>query len=227
MNKVVARIFWGIGAMVFIGAVNSHGSSSIAIPSNPIGYSMKATLNPSKVQGGFTTGWDHDYYVKGIQHVINNHQKIGSFTVAEIIHDEHWRENQREDAINAANNARENARLARVDAANAANARRIAAIPQEEVQEMLAATNGPDHVINVQSAHTADTDSNILYLTVDADSFNMHSDQDKLMMIKILWLQWFEITKRHGNEAISLTINDLNDNKLGWFNQYQGATLQS
>jgi hypothetical protein len=227
MNKVVARIFWGIGAMVFIGAVNSHGSSSIAIPSNPIGYSMKATLNPSKVQGGFTTGWDHDYYVKGIQHVINNHQKIGSFTVAEIIHDEHWRENQREDAINAANNARENARLARVDAANAANARRIAAIPQAEVQEMLAATNGPDHVINVQSAHTADTDSNILYLTVDADSFNMHSDQDKLMMIKILWLQWFEITKRHGNEAISLTINDLNDNTLGWFNQLQGATLQS
>lgn len=88
------RVLLALGLIAFVGC----GSK---------GWGTKATLNERAASdrvGGFSPNDARLYHI-GVQHVINKHQRIGRFTIGQIVDEERSRETQRSEIAQKARNA--------------------------------------------------------------------------------------------------------------------------
>lgn len=72
-------------------------------------WNDKAVPNPRAAErqvGGFNAA-DRRAYHQGLQHIVNRHLRLGSFTIAQVVDQQHARDKQRADAIAAATAGRE------------------------------------------------------------------------------------------------------------------------
>jgi hypothetical protein len=88
-----------------------------------------------KRAGGFNAS-DRAAYKRGLQHIINAHQRVGAFTIAELVDDEYRRENARNAVLQT---ERERARTAAKIAAYARDLRLMIQLDSAGVHEMAQA----------------------------------------------------------------------------------------
>ena len=137
------RLF-SVSAAVFVSVIVVVGCG----PSK--GWDTKGTLNEriaSERVGGFTRD-DATLYHRGLQHLLNKHQSVGSLTIAQVVNQERGRETQRADAAAAASSRAEQARQLAQQRRDEAEQRREEAARNHDycadalAQEKIAASEG-------------------------------------------------------------------------------------
>jgi len=126
------RVICAIVALAIVGCSGSATSTSTVRSSRWNDKALPSARNAERHVGGFTAA-QRAAYKKGVQHIINRHQKVGSFTIAQVVDQQTAREEAREAAIQRDRERKAAvAREARERAAAAARAAREARIAAEE-----------------------------------------------------------------------------------------------
>jgi hypothetical protein len=106
-------IIFVIGMIISAFSGGSHDSGSVAVRHTEGGYIHKAVASESKAaQIANMSDDDRAIYHKGLQHIYNQHGKLGSFTIGQVIDQERSREKARKDIASQAEEQRKAAREA-------------------------------------------------------------------------------------------------------------------
>ena len=160
-----------------------------------------------KIAGGFSDD-DRRLYARGVLHIRNRHERIGQFTIVEVIEAERSREQAAADARDAATQRAAEARQKRDEAAadlrqrdaDAALARRKAAsdraIVADEKQGITAVfdiVRDSDPTVGAAFKDWSVDENATLQITVDADYWDELSQQDKDRVGRVLAYSWKKV----------------------------------
>lgn len=133
---------------VAIALLTACGNATNDATNSASGWSGKAVPSvqaTSRLVGGFSDE-QRKLYILGIQHVLNAHQRIGTFTIQQVIQEERGREQQRQAVADRARRAAQ-ARAASQAASVAASSENIGELQQFDSEDAAQSHCPRDEVV--------------------------------------------------------------------------------